>query len=121
MKEWIDYTKKELLQLPLRNWNIVSKYDSVLFVNTRIKHDSGFNLFALVGCEGYNPKEIIGYMDDFRFDCYGKNKQFYDKIMMSDIAFDCSMKGVFRMHSKRKICVGWSVSTTNWWLEDEKR
>lgn len=121
MKEWQDYTKDELLQLPQRDWNITTKYDSVLFVPTAMAHDSGFNLFAVVGCNGYKPKEIVGYMDDFRFDCFSKNKNFRDEIISSDIAFDCSMNGVFRMHTRRKICVGCNVSTTNWWLEDDER
>ena len=116
-KEWTEYSKQELLQLPEREWNKISKYCSVLFVNTKMKHDSGYNLFAIIGCEdGTHPTEICGYMDDFRFDPWHKNKEFSDIINCSDIAFDCSMRGVFRLHSRRKIYVGSICSTTNWWL-----
>lgn len=120
-KEWYEFSKEELLQLPERKWGETSSYLSILFVNTKMKHDSGYNLFAIIGCEdGSHPTEICGYMDDFRFDPYYKNKDFSDVIRCSDIAFDCSMKGVFRMHSRRKIYVESCCSTTEWWLGEDK-
>lgn len=116
-KEWTKYSKEELLKLPERGWNKKSKYRAVLFVNTKQKHDSGYNLFAIIGCEdGTHPTEICGYMDDFKFDPYAKSNQFSDVFNMADIAFDCSMRGVFRMHSRREIWVEHCCSTTNWWL-----
>ena len=116
-KEWTKYSKEELLQLPEREWNKISKYCAVLFVNTKKKHDSGYNLFAIIGCEdGVHPTEICGYMDDFKFDPYRWKKQFSDVISMSDIAFDCSMRGVFRLHSRRMIYVEPCCSTTNFWF-----
>lgn len=116
-KDWFEYSKKELLNLPQRQWNKEGIYMSILFVNTKRKHDSGYNLFAVIGCEdGQHPTEICGYMDDFRFDPFYNKKEFSDTINSSDIAFDCSMNGVFRMHSRRKIYVGSCCSTTNWWL-----
>jgi len=119
-KDWFEYSKKELLKLPQREWNKETTYLSLLFVNTKRKHDSGYNLFAVIGCEdGQHPTEICGYMDDFRFEPYYNKGEFSDTIMSSDIAFDCSMKGVFRMHSRRKIYVGICCSTTNWWLGEE--
>ena len=36
-KEWTKYSKEELLQLPEREWNKISKYCAVLFVNTKKK------------------------------------------------------------------------------------
>lgn len=119
IKEWYKYSKEELLQLPERYWNKTSKYNAVLFVNTKKKHDSGYNLFAIIGCEdGEQPTEICGYMDDFRFNPYYRNekREFSDVINMSDLAFDCSMRGVFRLHSRRKIYVSSCCSTTEWWL-----
>ena len=117
MKEWIEFTKEELLQLPERKWGNVTKYSSVLFVNTRKKHSSGYNLFAIIGCaDGTHPTEVCGYMDSFQFDPYLKEKIFSDTINAADISFDCSMKGVFRLFSKRKIYVQPCTSTTNWWL-----
>lgn len=119
-KEWFEFSKEELLKLPKREWYKTSSYNSILFVNTRMKHDSGYNLFAIIGCEdGNHPTEICGFMDDFRFDTFQLNNEFTDVISTSDIAFDCSMKGVFRMHSRRKIHVGSCCSTTNWWLGEK--
>ena len=119
-KDWFEYSKKELLKLPQRKWNKETTYLSILFVNTKRKHDSGYNLFAIIGCEdGQHPTEICGYMDDFRFDPYNKDKELSDTVMSSDITFDCSMKGIFRMHSRRKIHIGSSCSTTNWWLGEK--
>ena len=120
-KDWSDFSKEELLKLPERDWNKTSSYISILFVNTRMKHDSGYNLFAIIGCEdGNHPTEICGYIDDFRFDPYWKDGgSLSDTVKCSDIAFDCSMKGVFRMHSRRKIYVGKCCSTANWWLGEE--
>lgn len=119
-KKWTSYSKRELLNLPERKWDKVSKYNAVLFVNTKIKHDSGYNLFAIIGCEdGVIPTEICGYMDDFRFDPYSMNNSFSDVFNISDIAFDFSMKGVLRMHSRRKIYVSHCLSTTNFWLGEK--
>lgn len=120
-KSWTEYSKEELLSLPTRDWSEISSYDAVLFVNTKKKHSSGYNLFAIIGCEGEYPIEICGYMDDFRFNCCYKNDNCFDEIKLSDIAFDCSMRGVFRMHSRRKIFVGDNTSTTSWWLDGERR
>lgn len=113
MKYWKDCTKKELLALPKRNWSEISTtYDSVLLVSTRRKHDSGYNYFAVVGVdEKGTPVEIVAFMDDFRYinnflstECVPPTHGF---------AFDCSMAGVFRLHSNYyKICVGYETSTT---------
>lgn len=121
-KEWFEYSKEELLQLPQREWDKTTwdrttSYGSILFVNTRKKHESGYNLFAIIGCkDGSHPTEICGYMDSFRFDAYSKKKELYDITYYGDISFDCSMRGVFRLSSRRKIYVGYSSSTTDWWL-----
>lgn len=119
-KYWDNWTKTELLSLPVREWNNKGKYKSVLFVNTRKKHDSGYNLFAVIGCNRKGePIEICGYMDDFRFG----NLQGVGKCIIPDflLAVDCSMKGVFRLHADGDyiINVGWNTSTTDWWLEEE--
>ena len=120
-KEWFDFSKEELLKLPKRDLNKTSSYTSILFVNTRKKHESGYNLFAIIGCKDGTPMEICGYMDDFRFNPYWKDGGVLsDTLMMSDIAFDCSMKCVFRMHSRRKIYVGSCCSTTEWWLGERE-
>lgn len=115
MKDWDKWTKKELLKLPVRDWEVDSEYDSVLLVNTRMKHDSGYNMFAVIGCDGGTPKEIAGYMDDFRFGNFLKED--YAIIPSYHFAFDCSMHGVFRLHARTKICVGHCLSTTSFWFK----
>lgn len=105
MKNWADMTKKELLNLPVRERNIASKYKAILLVSSRKKHDSGYNLFAVVGCEnGSNPTEIAAYMDNFQAE---------DGLLNFDI--DCSMHGVFRLWHRRahmRFAVGSAGSTT---------
>lgn len=115
-KTWEQYSKEELLKLPERDWRITTEYDAVLFVNTRKKHDSGYNFFAIIGCKGSIPTEIVGYMDDFRYGSILNG--FYSVIMPYDFAFDCSMKGVFRLHSRNKIVVGDNLSTTSFWFKE---
>lgn len=114
MKEWKDWTKKELLSLPVRKWDLSSSYRSILFVNTRNKHSSGYNLFAIVGCDdGCIPKEICGYMDDFRLDSFGNDWREPIILKPFEIAFDCSMHGVFRLWCRNyKVIVKCNTSTT---------
>ena len=53
-----DWSKKELLALPVRNWEIDSEYDSLLIVSTGKKHDSGWAIIAIIGVNSYAPVEI---------------------------------------------------------------
>lgn len=109
---WEEYKKEDLLKLPVRDWEKTSEYTSVLLVNTRMKHDSGYNLFAVVGCVGGEPKEIAGYMDDFRLD--NLSKRFDEPIIINPyrVAIDCSMHGVFRIHSEHYMIVVKSCCST---------
>lgn len=117
MTKWDKYGKRELLNLPQRPWNInESKYDGLLLVSTKRKHDSGYCEFAVAGENGGKPVELIGYMDDFRFG--NILKEVIIKIPAMTLAIDCSMYGVFRIHATGlKFCVGENLSTTNWWVE----
>ena len=111
-KEWQDWTKKELLSLPVRDFRESSIYSSVLLVPTRKMHDSGFNLFAVIGCNEGVPVEIAGYMDDFRLT---SDSWCADNVVLDSncVSFDCSMHGVFRLWSTRYyIKVYSSCSTT---------
>lgn len=106
-KGWTEYTKKELLALPKRKWGLESEYRSVLLVNTRCKHDSGYNCFAVIGCkDGYTPTEIAGYMDDL----------WIYETFMNNLHIDASMRGVFRLHSlnrgRNMFKVGVNTSST---------
>ena len=120
-KYWDEYTKSELLKLPERDWELKSEYDSVLLVNTRMKHDSGYNLFAVVGCNKGIPVEIAGYMDDFRLDVENWRTDEYVIIEPYSVAIDCSMHGVFQIHTSRyKIGVGSCCSTTHFYFRKIK-
>jgi hypothetical protein len=102
---WAKLSKKELLKLPARDWELTTVYSSVLLVNTRTKHDSGYNLFAVVGVRNGEAIEICGYMDDFHL----KNPQFIE-----GFSIDCSMPGVFNIWSRYyDIRVGQNVSSTD--------
>lgn len=114
MKPWTDMTKKDLLALSERDWNTTSIYDFVLFVNTKKKHDSGYNLFAIVGGLKDGTMEIAGYMDDFRMMPACCTLRHPGVAPIKGFAFDCSMHGVFRLHSwDYQIGVGTNTSTTD--------
>lgn len=120
-KPWNKYTKKELLELPQRDWECVSEYSSVLLVNTKMKHDSGFNLFAVIGCDDKGlPKEIAGYMDDFRLE----NIKGLEDIIIHpyNIGIDCSMHGVFRIHAfSYNVVVKGNCSTTGFAFKEVEK
>lgn len=87
--DWRDFKKKDLLALPQREWDKETEYYAVLLVSTRSKHDSGYAWFAVVGCkDGSTPTELVGYMDDFR-----------NEDLLPAVRIDCSLNGVFRLHS----------------------
>jgi hypothetical protein len=106
-KDWEEYTKSELLKLPHRSMDEAEKeYDYVLLVNTRTKHSSGYNLFAVIGAVD-DDLEIVGHCDDFR------NYNSLSNSICKSFAIDCSMHGVFRiwLWDKRKIQIGRCLST----------
>ncbi len=53
-----DWSRKELMALPVREWGISSEYDSLLLLNTRKKHDSGWAVMAIIGVSAGKPVEI---------------------------------------------------------------
>lgn len=58
------FKKNKLLKLPVRDWKITSKYDSVGIVATGKKSNSGFIIMAIVGFNKLKPVEIAGYCED---------------------------------------------------------
>lgn len=119
MTRWDKYGKRELLNLPQRPWHIKeSKYDGLLLISTKRKHDSGYCNFGVAGERKGMPVEFIGFMDDLRFGNIMKGLM--TNIPVNSLAIDCSMYGVFRIHGPRlTFCVGENLSTTNWWVEKE--
>lgn len=59
-----DVTRKRLLSLPTRPWDVSSWYDGLFLVPTGLKHESGWGLIAIVGAVvGTGPKEIAAYCE----------------------------------------------------------
>lgn len=52
-------TKKSLSRLPKRTWDIESVYDSIIIINSKRKHESGYAIMYIVGCIDCKPVEII--------------------------------------------------------------
>lgn len=108
MKQWTEYTKQELLNLPRRDWMCASTYKFVLIFPTRQKHDSGYNYFGVVGVKHNGEMELVGQCDDFRYNMFAGIA-----LCGNAFSFDCSMKGVFRLWSNHyDIKVGHNLSTT---------
>lgn len=46
----------------------IEEFDSLVLLPTNIKHDSGFNLYAIVVCLGDKPLGMLHHYDTFRLD-----------------------------------------------------
>jgi hypothetical protein len=103
IKEW---TREELLRLPVRSWDAVGKYKSIVIVPTDELHDSGWRLMAIIGCDDDNePKEIAAFCDDIQW-----------LTPRTDWGLNCDMLprcNCMRFHSwEFSFVVGMSLSTT---------
>lgn len=76
------WSRKELLSLPVRDWQMNTIYDSLIIFSTRKKHSSGWAIMCVIGCRNMQPVEIVGEcsddigwfcMADFRTDCLLKS------------------------------------------------
>ena len=106
-KNIMEYTRKDLLALPHRNWNDVTSYRSILLVPTYELHDSGWRLIAIVGCnDDGTPKEIAAFCDDIQWQTI---RTYYG------ISMDMIPKtNICRFHSRTmRFQVGVSLSTTD--------
>ena len=61
-----EVTKKQLLALPVRDWDKKTTYDSIILCKAG-KHDSKWALIAVVGVVDFQPKEIAAYCDDINY------------------------------------------------------
>mgnify|MGYP000906891924 FL=1 len=52
------WSRDELMALPVRGWTEYSEYDSVLLLSTRRKHESGWAKIAIIGVREGHPAEI---------------------------------------------------------------
>ena len=63
-----EISRKELMSLPMRAWDEVSEYESLLILSTRRKHDSGWAVMAVIGCRDGKPVEIaVSCCDDIEW------------------------------------------------------
>jgi hypothetical protein len=58
---------KELRALPHRQWDEVKTYESIIVISSGKKHDSGWALMYVIGCDG-GKKEIAAACDDICWD-----------------------------------------------------
>ena len=59
------HTQKDLLALPVRDWDALSEYDALYVVPTKETHESGYRLMAIVGASNKEgPIEIAAFCDD---------------------------------------------------------
>lgn len=100
-KSVCQWTKKELLALPVRHWDKDSVYDTVLFLSTGRKHDSGWAAMAIIGVNKGIPIEIASpFSDDIEW------------ILPGAVTFgDCSL---YRMGQLRMDCATRSGAMQAW-------
>lgn len=106
------WSKKELLQLPCRNWNDESVYDSVLVLSTGKKHDSKWGCMAIIGIVNGKPIEIASSCsDDIEWKVTEMKKCAY--WLIGQIRQDCAFKsGAMHFWSREnKFKVGCALSS----------
>jgi hypothetical protein len=58
---------KELKNLPRREHLKITTYDSLIVINSGIKHNSGYALMYIIGCNNLKPIEIAASCDDIEW------------------------------------------------------
>lgn len=124
----MNFKRKDLLKLPVREWGKASEYDSIVLVPTGKKHDSGFALIAIVGInEKVEPVEIAAYCDDV---CYSLPEKYdtpyayegqFRMAFRSDMYYPSGLVHVWSWYFTFK--VGTALSSTDVFLvrKTEKR
>jgi hypothetical protein len=101
-------TRKELMALPVRDWNSESTYDSVLIFGSKKKHDSGWGLMVVVGIIDNDPVEIASQnCDDINWQIPAKTNTY-----SPNLRTDCCLKsGILHFWvSSAKFKVGTEVT-----------
>lgn len=60
-------SKQQLKNLPKRDWDAESIYDSILIIPSGKKHDSGWALMYIIGVISGEPFEIAAACDDINW------------------------------------------------------
>lgn len=115
MKILNDWSRKELLGLPVREWNTDSEYDSVLLLSTRKKHDSGWAIMAIIGVRDGQPVEIACCCcDDIEWKFPPAQTVANGTLLIGQIRMDCAFRSGALHAWKRgaKFRVGTALSST---------
>jgi hypothetical protein len=107
------WSRDELMRLPVREWSADSEYDSLLTISTRRKHDSGWAMMAIIGVVDGQPLEIACICcDDIEWKmppmvCVGAYS-------IGQMRMDCAMRsGALHMWAwKGRFHVGAALSST---------
>lgn len=100
-------TKRELMNLPVRKWDEVGFYDSVMLLHHGT-HESGWGLITIIGCMDGAPVEIAAdcaddivwhFLENPRMDCASESGAMH---------FWLRAGGIFK--------VGMALSSTDIWL-----
>jgi hypothetical protein len=101
-------TKQYLLSLPVRKFDEVSVYETMLLVPHSQHEESKYSWFAIVGLNNCIPVEIAAFCDVLRFDFSGINMGDYDFEM--EMTYPENLTRYFSTRFKFK--VHQSLSTT---------
>lgn len=109
------FTIKQLKNLPRRDWNEVKTYDSIIVISSGKKHDSGWALMYIVGCDANRvPFEIAAACDDI---CWKiANPTEYD--FRNDMFFPSG--AIHFWGNERSFKVGASLSSTDIYVISKK-
>lgn len=108
--------RKDLLALPHRGWDKVSRYTSLLICPSGKKHDSGYALIAIIGCRQETPIEIAGYCGDIHWHVENASKRYGPGDMYSKAAFRTDMSypsGIAHVWGHCQFEVGAALSSTD--------
>lgn len=93
MKHLNEWSHKELMALPVRDWQDEKTYDSVLVVSARKKHDSGWAIMAIIGCEKAEPIEIAcACCDDIEWKFPAPTLYGGGQFSLGQMRTDCALK-----------------------------
>lgn len=103
-------SRAELEAAPQRkSWNEASEYDSIYLLPTRKKHESGFHLICIVGCNG-EKLEKAAWCDDI---CWkvGHTHSGQGFSMRTDMTYPGGVAHVWGWNTRFR--VGMSLSSTD--------
>lgn len=114
MKHLNEWSRSDLLSLPVRGWKETSTYDSLLILSTRKKHDSGWAVMAIIGVVAGQPTEIASACcDDIEWKL-PTMRGVSDDYTIGQMRMDCALKsGALHAWSHaNRFRVGMALSST---------